>query len=122
MNQFKKITAQLKIADSSSAKYKGSLSLIKKEEPLRPYSILGETLKEARLKKRLSQGQVAKMTNFKNAQFISNIERGLALPPSYLMRLFIKIYDLDLELALDALSQDIIKKYRQKFKEEGFEN
>lgn len=119
MYRLKNISPLLKLADSSSANYKSNLTLVSKDNPQRPYSKLGEILKKARQEKGLSQGEVAKMTNFKNAQFISNIERGLALPPNYLMRLFIKIYEVELEYVLQALSQDLVSKYRRKFMEEN---
>lgn len=118
MYRLKKPAPLLKVADSPSANYKANLTLVSKDQPQRPYLVLGEALKKARQEKGLSQGDVAKMTNFKNAQFISNIERGLALPPSHLMRLFIKIYNIDLEYVLKALSEDLIDKYRRKFMEE----
>lgn len=119
MYRLKKTAPFMKVAENSEKKYQPSLTLVSKDSAPRPYATLGEALKKARQDKGLSQGEVAKMTEFKNAQFISNIERGLALPPSHLMRLFLKIYEIDLEELLKALSLDLVDKYRRKFMDEN---
>jgi transcriptional regulator with XRE-family HTH domain len=43
--------------------------------------IIGRFLKEARIEAGLTQGHVAKSLAYSTAQFVSNWERGLALPP-----------------------------------------
>lgn len=47
--------------------------------------MIGKKIKNARLKKNLSQGDLAKTLMLSSPQFVSNIERGVApLPPKYI--------------------------------------
>ena len=44
--------------------------------------------------------------NYSSAQFISNFERGLALPPIKKLKKLIKIYDLKVGDIIDRLTED----------------
>lgn len=54
-------------------------------------------LRNKRLEAGLTQGDVAKKLKLKNAQFVSNIERGLAPVPFSTLKLLMKCYDMSYE-------------------------
>ncbi|MEZ4815980.1 MAG: helix-turn-helix transcriptional regulator [Bdellovibrionota bacterium] len=56
-----------------------------------------EFLRGKRIEAGLTQSDVAKKLKFKNAQFISNIERGLAPVPFPTLKLLMKCYDMSFE-------------------------
>ena len=56
-----------------------------------------EYLRTKRLEAGLTQSDVAKKLKFKNAQFISNIERGLAPVPFSTLKLLMKCYNMSYE-------------------------
>ena len=70
-------------------------------------------LRTARVARGLSQNQVARMMKWSSAQFISNIERGIALPPPQIVpelarvlhikpsSIFVAMYDWELERLKD---------------------
>lgn len=77
---------------------------------------LGLYFKEHRVKKGLQQREVAKALGYSSPQFISNIERGLSLPPLNKIKKLIKLYGMPAEEVLQiilkeqerALSQAIV--------------
>jgi transcriptional regulator with XRE-family HTH domain len=56
---------------------------------------LGQELKVLRDSQGLSQHDVAKALNYQNAQFISNMERGLAFPPIKKLPILARILEID---------------------------
>ena len=53
---------------------------------------LGNFLRQARMKKGFSQGQVAKKLGYTSPQFISNFERGIASPPCKNLKVLVDMY------------------------------
>lgn len=64
-----------------------------------------EFLRNKRIESGFTQGDVAKKLKLKNAQFISNIERGLAPVPFSTLKLLMKTY----EMSYDDLSEKYIE-------------
>lgn len=58
----------------------------------RHYVLLGEYLKELRLKAGLTQREVSIALGYSTAQFISNWECGIAMPPLHRMKLLLELY------------------------------
>ncbi len=56
---------------------------------------LGDFLRQKRLEAGMKQITIAKVVGFKNAQFISNIERGACSTPWYVLKIMIEQYNLD---------------------------
>lgn len=52
----------------------------------------GTAFREMRLKQGLTQRDVAKIMGWTTLQFVSNIERGLAMPPKSKIKRFAKLY------------------------------
>ncbi len=67
------------------------------------YKSLGLKLKGYRLKKGLTQGEVAVKLKFSSPQFVSNWERGFAIPPIKVAAKLVDIYNLD--------SNDLVEDY-----------
>lgn len=61
----------------------------------RKYLIVGEYLAAMRSKAGLTQRQVSLALNYSSAQFISNFERGIAVPPLKKLKKIVKLYGLD---------------------------
>jgi len=61
----------------------------------RPYVPVGEYLAKMRAKAGLTQRAVAEKLGYSSAQFISNFECGMSLPPLRKLKLMIEIYDAD---------------------------
>jgi transcriptional regulator with XRE-family HTH domain len=57
-------------------------------------SYIGKYLQDKRLKANLTQYEVAKKLGYLTAQYISNIERGIALPPTKSLKKFISLYSI----------------------------
>lgn len=78
---------------------------------------ISKFLKEERLKKGLSQGEIAHKLGFTSPQFISNIERGLAFPPVDKLKKIATLLGLDVELLVDLYFEDkkeqILKKLKK---------
>lgn len=55
---------------------------------------VGSYLRTARVNVLLSQREVGHKFGFTTAQFISNIERGICLPPAQTHKLFVQTYKL----------------------------
>ncbi len=53
-----------------------------------------EYLRNKRIRANLTQGEVAKKLKLNNAQFISNIERGLAPVPFSTLKVLMKLYNM----------------------------
>jgi transcriptional regulator with XRE-family HTH domain len=72
----------------------------------RKYTKLGEYLQEMRNKAGLTQREVSLALGYSSAQFISNFERGIAVPPLKKMRVLVRMYNMPVEtvmtLILDA--------------------
>ena len=67
----------------------------------RNYEKLGLYLREMRLKAELSQREVAQALDYSSAQFISNFERGISVPPLPRMKLLVKLYKLNVNTVID---------------------
>jgi len=72
----------------------------------RDYAVVGEYLKELRDNANLTQREVSMALGYSSAQFISNFERGIALPPLNKMKTLMEMYKGDsnrlIALTLDA--------------------
>lgn len=67
------------------------------KRPLTPRQNLGRTLRSLRWVQKLTQWELAKALRYNTAQFISNWERGISVPPTD------KIIPLAKELGVNAL-------------------
>lgn len=76
---------------------------------------LAQLLKDARLKKDLSQKEVALQLGYSSPQFISNWERGLAQPPLKVLRQLVKIYGLPEKKVLRIILKDFEKRLYKQF-------
>ena len=56
--------------------------------------IVGEFLKQMRKRRGLTQLQVAREFGWTSAQFVSNWERGLSLPPQATLMDLVKLYEI----------------------------
>lgn len=72
----------------------------------RSYTTVGEYLKDLRERASLTQREVSLALGYSSAQFISNFERGIALPPLNKMKILMEMYrgDVDrlIRLTIDA--------------------
>jgi transcriptional regulator with XRE-family HTH domain len=72
----------------------------------RDYVAVGEYLQELRIKAELTQRQVSISLGYSSAQFISNFERGITIPPLKKLPALQRIYKIDsnhlIELILAA--------------------
>ena len=75
------------------------------------FESVGKILKDARIVQGLSQRDVSLKLGYTSPQFISNIERGLCMPPLKQLKIMIDLYDLNAatvaELIVDAQSDFI---------------
>lgn len=83
------------------------MALKKKQYVLpRRYTNLGGYLQKMRMKSGLTQREVSQTLGYSSAQFISNFERGIAVPPLKKLKVLMKMYDMPAEtvmgLILDA--------------------
>lgn len=70
----------------------------------------GKLIHKSRLKKNLSQADLAKELGWNTAQFVSNIERGLAeVPPKYVKKIS-KVLSLDPSELLKSIIVDKTRK------------
>ena len=74
---------------------------------------LGEVLKNARLSRGLSQGDVSKTLGYSSPQFISNIERDLAHPPLTIISKLVELYNLDSQIVLGIMVSEYTDKVAQ---------
>lgn len=70
----------------------------------RKYCEVGEFLKNARLAKNFTQSYVARQLGYSSAQFISNFERGIALPPVKKLKMLVKLYALSSTELIDIVN------------------
>jgi transcriptional regulator with XRE-family HTH domain len=61
----------------------------------RPYVQVGEYLQKNRLRAGLTQRSVSDKLGYSSPQFISNFERGIALPPLPKLKVLIDLYKID---------------------------
>ena len=59
------------------------------------FESVGKLLKDARIVQGLSQRDVSLKLGYTSPQFISNIERGLCMPPLKQLKVMIELYELD---------------------------
>jgi transcriptional regulator with XRE-family HTH domain len=64
---------------------------------------IGSFLKNKRVQKQLTQGQVAKLMGYSSPQFISNIERGVCSPPLKSLKKIASIYEIPEEELIDFI-------------------
>ena len=69
----------------------------------RPYTKFGEYLQKGREKAGLTQKQVADDLDYSTAQFISNFERGIAIPPLRKLKAILEMYSLSSETAISLI-------------------
>ncbi|MGE3260905.1 MAG: helix-turn-helix domain-containing protein [Bacteriovoracia bacterium] len=70
----------------------------------RKYEEVGVYLQAARAAKNLTQGRVARLLGYSSAQFISNFERGIALPPVKKLKVLIRLYDIPASELIDIIN------------------
>ncbi len=70
------------------------------------YTNIGNFVKSARAEKGLSQAELTEKLGYTNAQFISNIERGICSLPPTKIDLFCKLLQVKKEAIKDALRKD----------------
>src|SRR3954465_6490883 len=70
------------------------------------HQLLGNYLKEARVKKKLSQWDVAKKMGYTTPQFISNVERGISSPPLNALKMLVDLYDLSPKDLMQVISEE----------------
>lgn len=72
----------------------------------RRYTTLGDYLQKMRLEANLTQREVSLALGYSSAQFISNFERGIAVPPLKKLKVLVKMYgmpvDTVMQMILDA--------------------
>jgi transcriptional regulator with XRE-family HTH domain len=73
----------------------------------------GKYLRQKREDAGLSQGDVAKAAGLTSPQFISNIERGIALPSPHLMGVMVAKYKFDSEEFLELIAELKMDYYRR---------
>jgi transcriptional regulator with XRE-family HTH domain len=71
-------------------------------------------LKENRKKNNMSQGDLATKMGYSTSQFISNIERGVSLPPTYDLPKLAKILNVPLSEIKEAFLHDYLATARRK--------
>lgn len=69
----------------------------------RRYTALGEYLQTMRTKANLTQREVSLALGYSSAQFISNFERGIAVPPLKKLKVLVKMYEMPVETIMDMI-------------------
>lgn len=69
----------------------------------RRYTALGEYLQTMRSNASLTQREVSLALGYSSAQFISNFERGIAVPPLKKLKVLVKMYDMPVETVMDMI-------------------
>ncbi len=72
----------------------------------KPYSQLGNYLKEKRETAGLSQKDVSQKLGYTSTQFISNWERGLASPPLVALAELVQLYKINKAEFMDKILED----------------
>jgi transcriptional regulator with XRE-family HTH domain len=73
---------------------------------------VGKFLRAKRDEAGISQGEVAKAAKLTSPQFVSNVERGLALPSPGLLNVMLAKYKLDPEEFLELMTSLKMEYYR----------
>jgi transcriptional regulator with XRE-family HTH domain len=85
---------------------------------VRRYTDLGEYLQKMRTRSGLTQREVSLELGYSSAQFISNFERGIAVPPLKKLKTLVRMYDMSAEtvmgLILDAEREHLISVLKPK--------
>jgi transcriptional regulator with XRE-family HTH domain len=79
--------------------------------------VFGEYIRDLRIKRGVSQTELAKIMGFKNAQFISNWERGLAGVPVKHIFTLAKAFDLSWETLMRAYLEDMRRQIIERSKQ-----
>ncbi len=69
----------------------------------RNYEALGEYLQNMRLKTKLTQREVSLALGYSSAQFISNFERGIAVPPLKKLKVLVKMYNMPPDVVMEMI-------------------
>jgi transcriptional regulator with XRE-family HTH domain len=69
----------------------------------RPYTNVGEHLKQKREALELTQREVSNALGYSSAQFISNFERGIAVPPIKKLKVLTKLYKMQADPVIDLI-------------------
>ncbi len=69
----------------------------------RNYEALGEYLQNMRLKANLTQREVSLALGYSSAQFISNFERGIAVPPLKKLKVLVKMYNMPPDVVMEMI-------------------
>lgn len=69
----------------------------------RNFTQVGAYLREMREKKKLTQREVSLELGYSSAQFISNFENGIAIPPMKKLRTLLKIYEMNPDVLMDLI-------------------
>lgn len=78
---------------------------------MKNYPNIARVLKDARLKTGFTQGDLSKVLGFKNAQFVSNVERAICSLPPYKAYLTSEFLNSDPKELRQAAIDDFIYKY-----------
>lgn len=80
-------------------------------------SHVGDTVRHHRLKRNLSQGDLAKHFNLSSPQFISNIERGITHLPVEMVPELSEFLDCPRKIFIDAQARDYMIECKEKIAE-----
>jgi transcriptional regulator with XRE-family HTH domain len=69
----------------------------------RRYTVLGDYLQKMRLEANLTQREVSQALGYSSAQFISNFERGIAVPPLKKLKILVKMYGMPVDTVMDMI-------------------
>jgi len=83
-------------------------------------STIHSFLRQKRIAAGLSQGDMAKELKYTSAQFISNWERGLSLPPKASMKKLSKILNLDPKDFLEEYVKLMVGRYEAEIRKSIF--
>lgn len=77
---------------------------------------VAEFLRKARVEAGLSQAYVANELGYTSPQFVSNWERGLAGPPTAILKRLAKLYKVNAEELFGLILKDVERQMRYEFK------
>ncbi|RZA08241.1 MAG: helix-turn-helix domain-containing protein [Proteobacteria bacterium] len=69
----------------------------------RRYTVLGDYLQKMRLEANLTQREVSQALGYSSAQFISNFERGIAVPPLKKLKILVKMYGMAVDTVMEMI-------------------
>jgi len=69
----------------------------------RRYTVLGDYLQKMRLESNLTQREVSEALGYSSAQFISNFERGIAVPPLKKLKVLVKMYGMPVDTVMEMI-------------------